>query len=66
MPASAGPGATDRRAELATRFAVVLRKAWAQTFLMSVWRACRQQGRSATHFLSQVLPGTPAVLAAPP
>jgi hypothetical protein len=47
-----GLRATDRRPELAARFTVVLRNAWAQTFLMSTWRPCWQQGRSALDFLS--------------
>jgi hypothetical protein len=71
-----GLGATNWRAELAIRFGVILRKvgggsrAWAgaraQSVLMSVWRACWQQGRSALDFLSQLLRGTPVALALPP
>ena len=38
----------------------------AQSVLMSVWRACWQQGRSALDFLSQLLRGTPVALALPP
>jgi hypothetical protein len=34
--------------------------------LMSVWRTCWQQGRSALDFLSQLLRGTPVALALPP
>jgi hypothetical protein len=34
--------------------------------LMSVWRTCWQQGRSALDFLSQFLRGTPVALALPP
>ena len=52
-----GLDATNWRAELAIRFGVILRKVWggnrtwagarAQSVLMSVWRTCWQQGRSA-------------------
>jgi transposase len=52
-----GLDATNWRAELASRFGVILRKVWggsrtwvgarAQAVLMSVWRTCWQQGRSA-------------------
>jgi transposase len=65
-----GLDATNWRAELAIRFGVVLRKVWggnrtwagarAQSVLMSVWRTCWQQGRSALDFLSQLLRGPPA------
>jgi transposase len=65
----------DWRAELAIRFGVILRKGWggnrtwagarAQPVLMSVWRTCRQQGRCALDFLSQLLRGTPAALVLP-
>jgi hypothetical protein len=61
--------ATNWRAELAIRFGVILRKVWgggrtwvgarAQSVLMSVWRTCWQQGRSAVDFLSQLLRGPP-------
>ena len=71
-----GLDATNWRAELAIRFGVILRKvwggnrtwagAWAQAVLMSVWRTCWQQGRSALDFLSQLLRGTPLTLALPP
>ncbi|HEV3437482.1 MAG TPA: transposase [Gemmata sp.] len=71
-----GLDATNWRAELAIRFGVILRKVWggsrtwpgarAQSVLMSVWRTCGQQGRSALDFLSLLLRGTPAVLALPP
>jgi transposase len=71
-----GPGATDWRAEPAVRFGVILRKVWggsrswagarAQSVLMSVWRTCWQQGRSALDFLSQLLRGTPVAWALPP
>ena len=67
---------TNWRAELAIRFGVILRKVWggsrtwagarAQSVLMSVWRTCWQQGRSALDFLSQLLRGPPAALALPP
>jgi transposase len=70
-----GLDATNWRAELAIRFGVILRKVWggnrtwvgarAQSVLMSVWRTCRQQGRSALDFLSQLLRGSPAALALP-
>jgi transposase len=71
-----GLDATNWRAELAIRFGVILRKVWggsrtwvgarAQAVLMSVWRTCWQQGRSALDFLSQLLRGPPAALALPP
>jgi transposase len=71
-----GLDATNWRAELAIRFGVILRKVWggnrtwvgarAQFVLMSVWRTCWQQGRSALDFLSQLLRGTPEALALPP
>jgi transposase len=71
-----GLDATNWRAELAIRFGVILRKvwggnrtwngAWAQGVLMSVWRTCWQQGRSALDFLSQLLRGAPVGLALPP
>ena len=38
----------------------------AQSVLMSVWRTCWQQGRSALDFLSQLLRGMPVALAMPP
>jgi transposase len=67
--------ATNWRAELAIRFGVILRKVWggsrtwagarAQSVLLSVWRTCWQQGRSALDFLSQLLRGTPVALALP-
>jgi hypothetical protein len=38
----------------------------AQAVLMSVWRTCWQQGRSALDFLSQLLRGSPMALALPP
>src|SRR5262245_1825780 len=60
-----GRDATNWRAELAIRFGVILRKVWggsrtwegarAQSVLMSVWRTCWQQGRSALEFVSQTL-----------
>jgi transposase len=68
--------ATNWRAELAIRFGVILRKVWggsrtwagarAQSVLLSVWRTCWQQGRSALDFLSQLLRGTPVALALSP
>jgi transposase len=70
-----GLDATNWRAELAIRFGVILRKVWggsrtwpgarAQAVLMSVWRTCWQQGRSALDFLSQLLRGTQVALAPP-
>ena len=55
---------------LEIRFGVILRKVWggsrtwagaqAQSILMSVWRTCWQQGRSAVDFLSQLLRGPPS------
>jgi transposase len=71
-----GLDATNGRAELAIRFGVLLRKVWggsqtwagarAQSVLMSVWRACWQQGRSALDVLSQLLRGAPVALGLPP
>jgi transposase len=71
-----GLDATNWRAELAIRFGVILRKVWggsrtwagarAQSVLMSVWRTCWQQGRSALDFLSQYLRGMPVSLSFPP
>ncbi len=67
-----GLDATNWRAELAIRFGVILRKVWggsrtwngarAQSVLMSVWRTCWQQQRSALDFLSQLLRGNPVAL----
>jgi hypothetical protein len=61
-----GLDATNWRAELAIRFGVILRKVWggsrtlagarAQSILMSVWRTCWQQGRSALDFLRRCYP----------
>jgi hypothetical protein len=71
-----GLDATNWRAELVIWFGVMLRKVWggsrtwvgarAQSVLMSVWRTCWQQGRSALDVLSQLLRGTPGSLAMPP
>ena len=71
-----GLDATNWRAELAIRFGVILRKVWggsrtwvgarAQGVLMSVWRTCWQQGRSALDFLSPLLRGKSVALALPP
>jgi transposase len=71
-----GLDATNWRAELAIRFGVILRKVWggnrtwvgarAQAVLMSVWRTCWQQGRSALDFLSGLLRGQAIPLALPP
>src|SRR5919205_876012 len=71
-----GLDATNWRAELAIRFGVILRKVWggsrtwigarAQSVLMSVWRTCWQQGRSAPGFLSQLLRGRQVTLSIPP
>jgi transposase len=71
-----GLDATNWRAELAIRFGVILRKVWggsrtwagarAQSVLMSVWRTCWQQGRSAVDFLGQLLRDPSAALALPP
>jgi transposase len=68
--------ATNWRPELTIRFGVILRKVWggsrtwvgarAQSVLMSVWRRCWQQGRSALDSLSQLLRGMPVALATPP
>jgi hypothetical protein len=38
----------------------------AQSVLISAWRTCWQQGRSAVDFLSHLLRGTPVALALPP
>src|SRR5205807_7123889 len=69
-----GLDATNWRAELAIRFGVILRKVWggsrtwarAQSVLMSVWRTCWQQGRSALDTCSQLLRGQPVLLVQPP
>jgi transposase len=71
-----GLDATNWRAEQAMRFGVILRKVWggnrtwvgasAQAVLMSVWRTCWQQGRSAIDFVSELLRGRPVALALPP
>jgi transposase len=71
-----GVDATNWRAELAIRFGVILRKVWggnrtwagahAQAVLMSLWRTCWQQGRSALDLLSQLLRGQPTALPLPP
>src|SRR5262249_37277648 len=71
-----GLDATNWRAGPAIPFGVILRKVWggsrtwpgarAQSILMSVWRTCWQQGRSALDFLSQLLRGKPVALALPP
>ena len=71
-----GLDATNWRAELAIHFGVIRRKVWggnrtwvgarAQSVLMSVWRTCLQQGRSALGFLSQLLRGTPVSKVLPP
>ena len=72
------PGTVEggHRRLLSEGFGVILRKVWggsrtwtgarAQAELMSVWRTCWQQGRSALDFLSQLLRGTPLPLALPP
>jgi transposase len=67
-----GLDATNWRAELVIRFGVILLKVWggnrtwagarAQSVLMSGWRTCWQQGRSALDFLSQLLRGAPVAL----
>src|SRR5262245_59310873 len=71
-----GLDATNWRAELAIRFGVILRKVWggsrtwagarAQAVLMSVWRTCWQQKRSALDFLSQLVRGMAVALAPDP
>ena len=71
-----GLGATNWRAELTTRFGLILRKVWggsrtwagtrAQSVLMSVWRTCWQYERSALDFLSQLVRGMPMSLSLPP
>jgi len=71
-----GLDATNWRAELAIRFGVILRKVWggnrprvgarAHAVLMSVWRTCWQQGRSAPGFVSQLLRGARMAPAVPP
>jgi len=67
-----GLDASNWRAEQAIRFGVILRKVWggnrtpagarAQAVLMSVWRTCWQQSRSALDFLSALLRGHPPQL----
>jgi transposase len=71
-----GLDATNWRAEQAMRFGVILRKVWggnrtwvgakAQAILMSVWRTCWQQGRTAFDFFSHLLRGCIEPLAQPP
>jgi len=71
-----GLDATNWRAEQAMRFGVILRKVWggnrtwagakAQAILMSVWRTCWQQGRTAFDFFSHLLRGRIEPLAQPP
>jgi transposase len=71
-----GLDATNWQAELPIRFGVILRKVWggnrtwvgarAQSVLMTVWRTCRQQWRSALPFLSQILRSMPVALTLPP
>ncbi len=71
-----GLDATNWRAEQAMRFGVILRKVWggnrtwtgakAQAILMSVWRTCWQQSRTALDFLSHLLRGQIEPLAQPP
>ena len=71
-----GLDATNCRAVLAIRFGVILRMVWggsrtwvgarAQAALMSVWRTCWQQRRSALDFLSQLLRSTHVAWALPP
>jgi transposase len=68
-----GLDATNWRDELAIRFGVILRRVWggsrtwpgarAQTVLMSVWRTCWKQRRSALDCICQLLRGTPVILA---
>ena len=71
-----GVDATNWRAEQAMRFGVILRKVWggnrtwtgadAQAILMSIWRTCWQQGRTALDYLSHLLRGQITPLAQPP
>jgi transposase len=71
-----GLDATNWRAEQAIRWGVILRKVWggnrtwvgarAQAVLMSAWRTCWQQGRSALDWLSQLLRGQAVPWALPP
>ena len=68
--------ATNWLAEHAIRFGVILRKVWggnrtwagarAQSVLMSFWRTCWQQGRSALDSMSQLLRGQAVLLVQPP
>jgi transposase len=68
--------ATNWLAEHAIRFGVILRKVWggnrtwagakAQSVLMSFWRTCWQQGRSALDTFSRLLRGQPVLLVQPP
>jgi transposase len=72
----AGRNSTNGRAELGIFFGVTLRKVWggsrtwvgarAPSVLMSVWRTCWQQGRSALDFLSHLLRARPVALVLPP
>jgi transposase len=63
-----GLDATNWRAEQAIRWGG--NRTWtgarAQAVLMSVWRTCGQQGRSAVDWLSQLLRGQPVPLVLPP
>jgi transposase len=71
-----GLDATNYRAEQAIRPAVVNRKVWggsrtpngahAQSVLMSVLETCRQHGRSALDYVSQVLRGVVTSIIKPP
>src|SRR5690242_2239467 len=66
----------EQQASPESGIGVILRKVWggsrtwagarAQSVLMSVWRTCWQQGRSALDFLSQLLRDTEVALALPP
>lgn len=71
-----GLDATNYRGEQATRPAVVNRKVWggsrtpagarAQSVLKSVMETCRQHGRSALDYVSQVLRGVVTSIVEPP
>lgn len=71
-----GLDATNWRAELAMRFAVILRKVWggnrtwrgarAQAVLMSIWRTCWQRATSALDFVSHLLRNRLVPLPLPP
>jgi hypothetical protein len=61
----AEPNSSQSQPEQQDLFERVIDKV-TQSVLMSVWRTCWQQGRSALDSLSQLLRGRPVALALPP